>query len=117
MISKTVTYLIRIFTLVLGLIRFGIERPKVDYSKWLGPDWKSRYDRYGISVSNHLVYIDIFLLYLNASTYNSSPPAFLCKEGVRKIPFLGYMCEVIGCVFTKRGGTSQARAFTLDLIT
>jgi hypothetical protein len=41
-------------------------KPNVDYSEYLGPDWKPSYEGAGIQVSNHSGWLDIMaLLYLN----------------------------------------------------
>mgnify|MGYP001105420165 CR=1 FL=1 len=42
---------------------FHIEeiRPKVDYTKYLGPDWEPEYERPGSIVSNHQCWLDIMM--------------------------------------------------------
>ena len=43
----------RVFGPVFGCWKFETHRPKVDYSKWLGPEWKPTYDGATMYVSNH----------------------------------------------------------------
>ena len=43
----------RIFMLSFGVYKSSYKRKQVDYSKWLGPDWKPEYDGATVYVCNH----------------------------------------------------------------
>ena len=48
------TYLcMKVFIRIIGVSSVSTRRPSVDYSKWLGPDWKPTYDGATMLVSNH----------------------------------------------------------------
>jgi hypothetical protein len=47
-------------------------------------------------VANHVSIGDIFCMSANFAA------AFVAKEGVRKVPFIGYIAETIGTIFVKR---------------
>ena len=55
----------RIICLMGGLVRIKSERPNIDYSKYLGPDWVKRYDGESTIINNHMswfVNISIYLI-------------------------------------------------------
>jgi lysophosphatidylcholine acyltransferase / lyso-PAF acetyltransferase len=85
---------------------------KADYSKWLGPGWIPRYDRYGIQVSNHVCYLDIFVQFV----LDSLVCGFVQRNGVKKVMCIGFISEVIGGVFIKRASTKEERAKGLETI-
>lgn len=85
---------------------------EADYRKWLGPEWKPRYDRYGIQVSNHQSYLDIFMQFV----LDERVCGFIQRNGIKKTPCIGYIAEVIGGVFVKRGSTKEKRAETIRII-
>lgn len=62
-------------------------RPKMDYSKYLGPEWKPSYDKPSTVICNHSTWLDTPVM----MTINS--PSFIAKASVRKIPFVGYMAD------------------------
>ena len=65
----------RLFLISQGVIFFKKIRPTIDYSKWLGPDWKPSYDGAGIYVANHLCYAEILM---NFFMLNPAP-AYVAK--------------------------------------
>jgi 1-acyl-sn-glycerol-3-phosphate acyltransferase len=66
-----------------------IERPKIDYKKWLGPDWEPSYDNASTYVVNHQIWIDILVfMWWNL-------PSFVSKREVRKMPGVGKIAESI----------------------
>ena len=69
----------RIFGFFIGCWEFRTFRPKVDYSKWLGPDWKPQYDGASMYVSNHTGYYDAF----NTFIFVRPMPGFLAKHMIR----------------------------------
>ena len=48
-------------------------RPEVDYSKWLGPDWKPHYDGASMIVSNHSGWYDVFNTLKKEDVQQESP--------------------------------------------
>ena len=82
----------------------------VDYKKWLGPDWKPRFDRVGIQVSNHQAWIDIMALLFFQF------PSYVADSNVENLPGIGKIAHSAQCVFTKREGTKEDRIATLKNI-
>ena len=46
-------FLARIFLLLIGIVWIKIERPDVDYSEFLGPEWTKSYEGETEIVVNH----------------------------------------------------------------
>jgi 1-acyl-sn-glycerol-3-phosphate acyltransferase len=91
----------------------GQEKAIELYRKFLGPDWKASHVGAGLQVSNHLTICDIFVL------FNSQPKcaSFVAKTEIAKIPGLGSIAVLIGCLFTKREGSqAEQRARVLSQI-
>ena len=88
-----------------GIYWLNIVRPKVDYSKYLGPEWKGpRYDRCSTVVSNHQSWIDIGLV-----TYLKFP-SFTPKAGIKKWPVIGEICDLVfNSLFIDRAGTHEEK--------
>jgi 1-acyl-sn-glycerol-3-phosphate acyltransferase len=81
---KIVTTISRVSAVINLLIAnaywLSHKKPKVDYSKYLGPSWKLSYERPSTIVMNHSSYLDIFIgIILKA-------PSFMAKEGVKNWP-------------------------------
>ena len=51
--KKPGQYLPRLLIFVAGLVWINVERPDIDYKKYLGPDWKPSYRGASTFVSNH----------------------------------------------------------------
>lgn len=78
----------RINLLVLGCWYLDYKKRYVDYSKYLGPEWKKEkatYGKAGITCSNHFNWIDPLIL-----GWRNMPSA-ICKADIEKIPFIGPM--------------------------
>ena len=75
----------RVFGWMWGVPYWSYSKPKVDYSKWLGPDWKPTYDGHTMIVSNHLTYIDIYIIFM----YIRPMPGFIAKHSVKSVPSVG----------------------------
>ena len=43
LVKKPGQYLPRLMLFLTGLIWIKVERPKIDYSEYLGPEWKATY--------------------------------------------------------------------------
>ena len=48
--------------LIVGYIWTGFRRHEADYKKWLGPDWKPKYEGAGISLMNHSSPFDTIMM-------------------------------------------------------
>ena len=84
---------------------------KVDYSKYLGPDWKPTYGKSGIQVSNHTSWMDI------VACMWTNTPSFLSKSEISKIPVIAQVANSIQTVYVKRErDTKEKRAEVIKTI-
>ena len=88
----------RVFGPIFGCFGFSTQRPKVDYSKWLGPDWKPTYEGASMLVSNHTSWNEMF----NTFLFVRPMPGFVAKQGVKEIPSIGPIATSIGSIFIDR---------------
>mmetsp|Transcript_1278 Transcript_1278/g.1723 ORF Transcript_1278/g.1723 Transcript_1278/m.1723 type:complete len:94 (+) Transcript_1278:358-639(+) len=88
----------RLFLVVFGVPKFSTSRPKVDYSKWLGPDWKPNYEGATMMVANHQSWYDIFSPFL----FVRPMPGFVAKDSIKTVPSVGAIATAIGSVFLDR---------------
>lgn len=63
----------------------------------------------GMLVSNHISWLDIFVV---NSVFT---PVFVCKDDVRRWPFIGWLCARNEAVFINRRRTSDARRVSLEI--
>ena len=87
-----------VFGFFFGVREFKYNRPKVDYSKWLGPDWKPDYGKASMYVSSHQSWYDVFNTFLFARPM----PGFVAKYGVKEIPSVGVIATAVGSLFLDR---------------
>lgn len=79
-------------------------RTDICYKKYLGPDWTPTFDGAGISISNHLSWLDIpMLVWLDF-------PSFVAKQETLNVPAIGKGSQIIQCLYLKRGDTKEKRA-------
>ena len=109
------------YTMVL-LCGFKVEHiyhsvDQVDYSKYLGPDWKQNHfkgKRVSTIVSNHYGILDIF------SFLSAHPCSFTPAGHVRRFPLLcglvPFYTDVTQCVYVERDGSEEARNNTVKVI-
>lgn len=83
---------------------------RVDYSKYLGPDWKPTYGKSGIHVSNHTSWMDI------QSCMWTCTPSFLSKDEISRTPVIAQVANSIQTVYVKRGDTKEKRAEVIKII-
>ena len=93
----------RVFGYVWGVPTWKYSKPTVDYSKWLGPDWKPTYDGHTMVVSNHISYIDVFIIFM----YIRPMPGFIAKSSIRSVPSVGMQATACGSLFLDRRDKSQ----------
>ena len=98
LIMMNTTFAMRVFGPIFGCISFTTHRPKVDYSKWLGPDWTPTYDGASMYVSNHMSWNEIFNTFLFARPM----PGFIAKHGVKEVPSVGAIATSVGSLFMDR---------------
>ena len=97
----------------LILIGFGYrivnneyDESQVDYSKYLGPDWKkNKFDKKRVStiVCNHIGFLEI-LLWMSVLT----PPAFTPAHFVKKYPIGDSYCRALQCIYIDRTASQES---------
>jgi hypothetical protein len=83
----------------------------VDYSPWLGPDWKPAFDplRAPTLITNHVSGCDIYVsIYMHR-------PSFVARATVKKLPFIGKSADFLNSVYVDRLDKSS-RSNTMDKI-
>jgi 1-acyl-sn-glycerol-3-phosphate acyltransferase len=79
------------------------ERPKIDYKKYLGSDWKPKYEGASTMVFNHTSWIDILVgMYWNM-------PSFLSQHYVRNYPGVGRIADLLQSLYLNRTGTKEEK--------
>ena len=80
----------RIHLLMSGVYWINYNRRHdVNYSKYLGSNWKLTYEGAGTQVSNHISWLDVVV------TLCKDKSSFISTAGVRKLPFVGKVAETI----------------------
>ncbi len=74
---------------IMGFYRQTRKQVKVDYSKWLGKDYKYTYDGAGIYICNHNSPFELMLMLFTMPRYVT----FLGKEECRDWPLLGKIID------------------------
>ena len=84
---------------MMGCLSIDVSDTYVDYSKYLGPEWKKdkiTYGKAGSVVANHQSWIDIMV-----HMYRQIP-SHTAKAATLKIPFIGLLSQCSGCLFFDR---------------
>ena len=72
------------------------QKVNLDYSDYLGTDWKQTFQGASTVVSNHTSFVDIVVqMYLQEASH-------VAKAGIRNIPFVGTIASGVGCLFVDR---------------
>ena len=81
----------------VGMAMFGCpwgsineKKIKVDYSEYLGPDWKPSFKNAGTIISNHTVFIDILVMSHRGTN------SMVSKAGVERMPLMGVIGNAVG---------------------
>lgn len=92
-------------TVILMMSGIHINEPKlnIDYSAYLGPDWKPSWKNPGTVISNHSSFIDIM-----CHMYRQEP-SHVSKAGVLNIPFVGKIASGCGCLFIDRAKKEERK--------
>ena len=88
---------------LLGFSDYSTRRVKVDYSKWLGPDWKPTYEGASMLISNHSSFIEVFLAFM----FIRPMPGFIAKDSVKQVPSVGPIATAVGTLFLDRTDKSD----------
>eukprot|EP00356_Strombidium_inclinatum_P008205 CAMPEP_0170491306 /NCGR_PEP_ID=MMETSP0208-20121228/10760_1 /TAXON_ID=197538 /ORGANISM="Strombidium inclinatum, Strain S3" /LENGTH=326 /DNA_ID=CAMNT_0010766859 /DNA_START=84 /DNA_END=1064 /DNA_ORIENTATION=+ len=103
LVSKLSSFTITSFVSMKGPGSVNVKTMKVDYSKYLGPDWEMDFDSPGTVVSNHVSWGDIIFHMIR------QPPAFIGKASIKDIPFAGSIFKKCGCMFFDRSSSKQKK--------
>lgn len=94
-----------------AMLWYKVDRVKVDYKPYLGPDWTPSYNGASTIVGNHSSWCDIVLVTIMKF------PSFTPKSGIQKWPFIGPICELVfDSYFINRAGTPEERQKIVDAI-
>jgi lysophosphatidylcholine acyltransferase/lyso-PAF acetyltransferase len=74
------------------------EDTNIDYSEYLGPDWKAEWDGAPTYISNHTSWLDI--MYIVTHFF----PGFVAKAEVETTPGVGTLATLLGSVYISRVG-------------
>ena len=79
-----------------------VKRVEVDYSKWLGPNYKKiREDKCSTIVANHTGFLELpaLIAFLGGNC------SFTAAEWAKKVPLISTLFGQIGGIYLPRGGT------------
>jgi hypothetical protein len=76
---------------------------KIDYKKYLGPDWKPTNKKPTAIISNHQSWYDILV-----HMYHQMP-SHVAKEATKNIPLVGPCSVMYGCLFLTRDNKDSKR--------
>ena len=104
----------KIWVFLAGFCCTTIEDVDADYSEWLGPDYKEKYDKSlkmtGTMISNHVTQHDAMMItqFLNNS--------FACDVSFKKVPMMGGLAVAADAIFVPRAGSDEARQKIMEII-
>ena len=103
--------------LVLGVTYNIKDETDMDYSEYLGEnyflDFKiSKSGRCSTFVMNHASTLDICILI--AGLWGDV--TFVAHDSLRKMPFAGFLCSCLQCIFVPRTGSDAAREQVVRII-
>jgi hypothetical protein len=103
---------IRVLIFINGGYCWSDEKEQfVDYSKWLGPEWKPSYDtsKAPTLVVNHTSWIDVYWM------IHKYMPSFTAKSSTKNVPMVGKVADYLGTIYVDRG-EGKARSNAGDMI-
>lgn len=89
-----------------GIYYYSMEKVNVNYSEFLGPDWKPTERVPSTFICNHCSWMDIVMAW-SIKEY----PIFVSKIGIKKYPLVGYFVQypAYESIFVNRAGTKEER--------
>lgn len=76
----------------------------VDYTEYLGPDWKPSFDNAGIIICNHQTFLDIII-----NMVRQGEPSHISKVFVKQVPFIGTIATAVGSLFVDRANKENKK--------
>jgi 1-acyl-sn-glycerol-3-phosphate acyltransferase len=89
--------------LIFNIIWITKDRPEVDYSEYLGKDWKCEYKGASTLVCNHSNWLDAFIIYFFYE------PSVLAKREVLKMPIFNIIIKSAAPMYIDRAATHEDR--------
>ena len=85
---------------------------EVDYSFYLGPDYKSTMSTKTTStvIANHVSWLDVIVI------ARRFLPSMAPKDALKSVPLVNTLADAIGSLYMPRGGTREEKDKVLDLI-
>jgi len=100
-IQASMAFFARCHSYCGGCMYASVKRVECDYSLYLGPDYKYRYDKVGIHVCNHLHMYDIICgIYLQ--WFGGYQASFIGKRELVRYPLLGKLVTPLESVLVGR---------------
>jgi 1-acyl-sn-glycerol-3-phosphate acyltransferase len=81
-----------------GYTRTDTTYADIDYSEYLGPDWKKEYKGASTLISNHISWFDSCF----AIVYYF--PTIVARDSLQKTPFIGSVLRAMSTIFLARVG-------------
>jgi len=107
-------FIAKVWTFISGFCCTEMIDVDADYSEYLGPDYKEKYDREILKtstiISNHVTQHDSMMI---TQFMNNS---FACDISFKKMPLMGPLACMVDAIFVPRGGTEEARQQIIDTI-
>ena len=102
----------KIMLFLIGMYSYEVKRDDVDYSYYLGPDYKQRMSKSVPStlVANHISFLDPIIF------SSRLVPSFAPMESLSRTPVVSTLCNALGSLYIPRGVSQELRDRTLELI-
>ena len=95
-----------------------LDSHSVDYSYYLGPNYREEYkppNKGGIISTMIAPHVSCFDIQALATTFKGNI-TFAAGSFMKKVPILGGICKLLGCVFIPRSGSKTELNNTLDVL-
>ena len=91
--------------LITGHFRIKFKKVDLDYSEYLGLDWKVKdNEKAPILISNHISFGDNFVMLMKYY------PRFIARIGMKKFPIVGTFSDAINCLYIQRVGQNAGNS-------
>ena len=97
---------------IVGMYSYKTTNNRVDYSYYLGPDYKNKMGKKEPStvIANHVSFLDPIVF------SRRIVPSFAAMDSLKKAPLFNILMIAIGSLFIPRGGSREIKDTTLRLI-